>query len=321
MRQKECSLSKKVRKILVLGGSGFIGTHLCRRLLAENYLPVVFDRVPPSVKGVEFHCGDMSSIVDLWPSLLEGVAAVYHLAWTTKPQSANNDPLFDLQSNVATGIHMLDGIVRLSLRPRFIFVSTGGAVYGQAGSHPISEDFPANPLNAYGIGKLTLEHYLQLYHRLHGLDYLVFRPGNPYGEGQDPAGAQGAVAVFFGKMLHREPVNIWGDGEIVRDYLHIDDLVSALIAGLTYRPSWSAPRIFNIGSGKGVSLNQLVEMLEHVAGRSAQVIYMPARKADAPQIVLDIERARVNLGWVPKIPMGLGLKRTWDWIASSGIPL
>lgn len=310
-------MSIVVRKVLVVGGSGFIGSHLCRKLLAENYLPVVFDRVAPSVEGVEYHRGDMSTIADLWPSLLEGVVAVYHLAWTTKPQSANNDPLFDLQSNVAAGIHMLDGIARLSHSPRFIFVSTGGAVYGQAGSQAVPEDFPANPINAYGISKLTLEHYLRLYHRLHGLDYLVFRPGNPYGAGQDPAGAQGAVAVFMGKMFRGEPVTIWGDGEVVRDYLHIDDLVSALMAGLAYQPAVEAPRIFNIGSGRGVSLNELLQMLEWIAGRTAQVTYTPARKADVPKIVLDISRIRTHLGWEPKISMEQGLQRTWEWIVSS----
>lgn len=310
-------MSQVLRKVLVVGGSGFIGSQLCRRLLAENYLPVVFDRVSPSVEGVEYHRGDMSTIADLWPSLLEGVEAVFHLAWTTKPQSANNDPLFDLQSNVAAGIHMLDGIARLSRPPRFIFVSTGGAVYGQTGSQPVREDFPANPINAYGISKLTLEHYLRLYHRLHGLDYLVFRPGNPYGAGQDPAGAQGAVAVFMGKLFRGEPITIWGDGEVVRDYLHIDDLVSALMAGLAYRPEADAPRVFNIGSGRGVSLNELVKILGQIAGRPAQVTYTPARKADVPQIVLDISRIRTHLGWEPKISMEQGLRRTWDWIVSS----
>lgn len=310
-------MSEIVRKVLVVGGSGFIGSHICRQLLAENYRPVVFDRVAPSVEGVEFHRGDMSTIADLWPSLLEGVEAVFHLAWTTKPQSANNDPLFDLQSNVAAGIHMLDGIARLSHVPRFIFVSTGGAVYGQTGNQPVPEDFPANPINAYGISKLTFEHYLRLYHRLHGLDYLVFRPGNPYGEGQDPAGAQGAVAVFMGKLLRGEPITIWGDGEVVRDYLHIDDLVSALMAGLAYQPAPEAPRVFNIGSGRGVSLNELLKMLEQAAGRPAQVTYTPARKADVPQIVLDISRIGTHLGWAPEISMEQGLRRTWEWIVTS----
>ena len=310
-------MNRVIRKVLVVGGSGFIGSHLCRKLLAENYLPVVFDRVAPSVQGIEYHRGDMSTIADLWPSLLEDVVAVYHLAWTTKPQSANNDPLFDLQSNVAAGIHLLDGLAHLSHQPRFIFVSTGGAVYGQTGSVPVPEDHPTNPLNAYGISKLTLEHYLRLYHHLHGLDYLVFRPGNPYGEGQDPAGAQGAVAVFLGKILRGEAITIWGDGEVVRDYLHIDDLVSALVAGLAYHPTATSPRVFNVGSGRGVSLNQLVGLLEQASGRHAEVAYTPARKADVPQIVLDISRILEHLGWSPRIPMEQGLRRTWDWIVAS----
>ena len=305
------------RKVLVIGGSGFIGGHLCRRLLSQNYLPVVFDRVPPTVDGVEYHCGDMSGVADLWPSLLENVEAVYHLAWTTKPQSANNDPLFDLQSNVAGGVHLLDGMARLSHRPRLIFISTGGAVYGQTGSAPVPEDHLTNPLNAYGISKLTLEHYLRLYHHLHGLDYLVFRPGNPYGEGQDPAGAQGAVAVFLGKILRGEPITIWGDGKVVRDYLHIDDLISALVDGLAYRPMAASPRVFNVGSGRGVSLNELVGLLEQASGQRAEVAYTPARKTDVPRIVLDVSRIQAHLGWSPRISMEQGLRRTWDWIVAS----
>lgn len=305
------------RRVLVIGGSGFIGSHLCRRLLAEGRLPVVFDRVPPSVGGVEYHRGDMSGVADLWPSLLENMEAVYHLAWTTKPQSANNDPLFDLQSNVAGGVHLLDGMARLSHRPRLIFVSTGGTVYGQTGSTPVREDHPANPINAYGISKLTLELYLRLYHRLHELDYLAFRPGNPYGEGQDPAGAQGAVAVFLGKILRGEPITIWGNGEVVRDYLHIDDLISALVAGLDYRPAPDSPRTFNVGSGMGISLNQLIVLLERASGRRAEVTRAPARKTDVPQIVLDISLIRKHLGWSPIVSMEEGLKRTWNWIAAA----
>lgn len=310
-------MNAKTRRVLVIGGSGFIGTHLCRKLLSQGILPVVYDRVAPSVAGVEYHRGDMSSVADLWPTLLEEVEAVYHLAWTTKPQSANDDPLYDLQSNVVGSLHLLDGIARLKRQPRLIFISTGGAVYGQAGDAPIAEDFPALPLNAYGISKLTFEHYLRLYNRLHGLDYLVFRPGNPYGEGQDPAGAQGAVAVFLGRIVRDEEITIWGDGSVVRDYLHIDDLIAALVAGLSFQPAATGPRIFNVGSGQGVSLNELIRLLEKASGKKARVTYTPSRKADVPAVVLDIARIRQHLGWSPRITLEQGLRRTWEWIAAS----
>jgi len=302
------------RKVLVLGGSGFIGRRLCQELIEAGFRPVVFDRVPPGLPGVEYHQGDMVSVGDLWRPLLEDVEAVFHLAWTTKPQSANDAPFYDLQSNVLAGVHFLDSLVQLDKPPRLIFVSTGGAVYGIPRYQPMDELHPAHPVNAYGIGKLTFENYLALYRRLHGLDYLVFRPGNPYGEGQDPAGAQGAVAVFLGRLLQEQPIAIWGDGSVVRDYLYIGDLIDAFLRGIDYRPANDDERVFNVGSGEGLSLNRLVEVLGQVTGRPPRVDYRPARKADAPTVVLGIERIRRCLGWQPATPMAEGLARTWHWL-------
>lgn len=303
-----------MRKVLVLGGSGFIGRQLCLGLLRAGHQPIVFDRVSPDLPGVEFHPGDMVSIGDLWRPLLEEVDTVFHLAWSTKPQSANDSPYYDLQSNVLAGVHFLDCLVQLEQRPRLIFASTGGAVYGLPEYLPMDESHPLKPLNAYGIGKLAFERYLELYRRLHGLDYLVFRPGNPYGEGQDPAGAQGAVAVFMGRMLAGQPIVLWGDGEVVRDYLYVGDLVDALLDGMAYFPPESGMRTFNVGSGAGLSLNNLLQTLEQVTGCRPEVEYKPARKADAPAVVLDISNIRQCLGWQPKTALSDGLLRTWQWL-------
>jgi UDP-glucose 4-epimerase len=260
----------------------------------------------------------MVSVGDLWQPLLEEVDTVFHLAWTTKPQSANDSPYYDLQTNVLAGLHFLDSLVRLTKPPRVIFVSTGGAIYGPPDYLPVDEIHPTRPLNAYGIGKLTFERYLDLYQRLHGLDFLVFRPGNPYGEGQDPSGAQGAIAVFLGCLLVGKTISIWGDGEVIRDYLYIGDLVDALVKGVEYRPGLDEARIFNIGSGQGKSLNQLIASLATVTGRKPHVVYQAARKADTSAVVLDIALVSRCLNWRPATSLEYGLSATWEWLQHGG---
>jgi UDP-glucose 4-epimerase len=303
-----------MKKILVLGGSGFIGRRLCEGLIRAGYQPVVFDRVPPTMHGVEYHLGDMVSLVDLWRPLLEGVEAVFHLAWSTKPQSSNDAIYYDLQTNVLAGVHFLDCLVQIDRAPRLIFASTGGAIYGTPDYLPIDELHPTRPVNAYGIGKQTFERYLSLYRRLHGLDYLVFRPGNPYGEGQDPAGAQGAVAVFLGKMLAYQSIPIWGDGEVIRDYLYVGDLVDAFIRGINFLPKHDEERVFNLGSGIGLSLNQLLSKLSEVTGRKPLIDYQPSRKADSPAVVLDTTLVKRCLDWKPNMPLESGLRLTYEWL-------
>jgi len=300
---------------MLLGGSGFIGTHLTRCLIADGFSPVVVDWVRPALPGVEYHAAEMRTVADLMPGLLESVEAVYLLAWTTKPQAANQSPAYDLDSNVLAGLHFLDGLCKLQQRPQIVFISTGGAIYGAPERLPAPETACARPIGAYGIGKLAFEQYLELYRRLHGIDYVVVRPGNPYGEGQDPDASQGAVGVFLGKIARAEQIRIWGDGRVVRDYLYVGDLADGLRRVLDYRPAAvDAPRVFNLGSGEGVSLAQLVTRIAAVTGRGPDVCYEPSRPVDVPAIVLDCTRARELLGWNAATPLDEGLVRTWSWV-------
>jgi len=299
--------------VLLAGGSGFIGRHLAQKLIAENITPVVVDWVEPKIEGCEYRSADIRTLADLLPGLLEAVEAVYLLAWTTKPQSANDDPGYDLSSNVLAGVHLLDGMLKLTKRPRLIFVSTGGAVYGAVEQQPITEAVTPLPIGAYGLSKWTFEQYLMLYHRIHDLEYLIYRPGNPYGEYQDSTAGQGAVAVFLGKIARNETIQVWGDGNVVRDYLHISDLVEALYLGLEYRVK-DQQRIFNVGSGKGESLAELIELLRAVCAKEIAVEYLPGRKVDVPKVILDYSKAQKYLGWSPKIFMRQGLAQTWAWV-------
>jgi UDP-glucose 4-epimerase len=299
---------------MLLGGSGFIGSSLSKQLQDNGIQPVVVDLVKPSVHGVEYHAAALHTIADLSAELIQSVEAVYMLAWTTKPQTANQSPTNDLESNVLPSLHFLDHLISLKKCPKIIFVSTGGAIYGIPDCLPTPETACLSPIGAYGISKLAFELYLALYRRQHGIDYLVLRPGNPYGEGQDPSSSQGAIGVFLGCLKKKKPIHIWGDGSAIRDYLYINDLASAMVLALDYKPAEGGARVFNLGSGRGVSINDLLETMSSVTGIDPSVYHEPSRTVDVPANVLDCKLAETHLGWRATTPLAIGIARTWVWI-------
>lgn len=303
-----------VRRVLVTGGSGFIGGHLCEALSRDGFEPVVLDVVAPRTGSFEFHQGAVSDLGGRLGDLVDGVEAIYHLAWTTTPQSASDAPISDVESNIIGSLGLLDTLVRRPTRPRLIFLSSGGAVYGPAHTASIAEDHPTFPVNAYGVSKLAFEHYLRLYRHLHRLEYLVFRPSNPYGERQNPNANQGAVAVFLGKIAAGRPITIWGDGQVVRDYLYIGDLADGLARAMHYVPDSDDSRVFNVGSGEGTTLRELIAAMERVTGIAPEVVFTEPRKTDSSRVVLDIRRMAKEMGWTPATGLDEGLIRTWQWI-------
>jgi UDP-glucose 4-epimerase len=184
-------------------------------------------------------------------------------------------------------------------------------VYGIPRVLPIPELHETIPVCSYGIHKLTIERYLDLYHRLHGLEYCVLRMSNPFGERQRPDGAQGAVAVFLDRALRGERVEVWGDGSVIRDYIYVQDVARAFCQAIAYSGD---PRIFNIGSGRGVSLNDLLAAIESLLGRPVTRHYLPGRPFDVPVNVLDISQAETHLDWRPEFPFHEGLRRTLEWL-------
>ena len=301
---------------LVIGGNGFIGTHLVSDLQDQGVKVRVFDRYPskfvePS-KGVEYVTGDLGNHGAL-SEIVSDVDWVFHLAYTTLPKTSNDDPIYDVRSNLIDTIQLLQECSKSEVR-KFIFISSGGTVYGVPKEVPIKESHPTDPYCSYGITKLAIEKYLHVFYHLNGLDYVVLRVSNPYGEGQNPQGKQGAIAVFLGRVAKSESINIWGDGEVVRDYIYIDDVVTALIGAARYRAPDKEPRVFNIGSGGGYSLNELIAEIRRTVEAEVMVEYTPARALDVPVNVLDITLAKEKLNWRPSIDLRTGLTRTWSWI-------
>lgn len=301
-----------------MGGKGFIGSHLVDALLRANFPVKVFDRanIPPlndaaTAARVTWIDGDFTSDADVGAALAD-CDVCFHLVSTTLPQSSNADPVFDVETNVAGTLRMLNHAVRHGVK-KVIFISSGGTVYGIPRLVPIPEEHPTDPICSYGITKLAIEKYLHLYKTLHGLDYTILRLANPFGERQRTTAAQGAVAVFMGKVLRGDKIEIWGDGTVVRDYLYIGDAVAAMIKAVTYE---GPERIFNIGSGAGISLKDILSGIEQVTGRKANVHYAPARAFDVPVSVLAVDRARTALGWTPATPFAEGLRKMLAWMQS-----
>lgn len=305
------------KRCLVLGGRGFIGSHLVDALLVRGHYVRCFDRPQMAPLG-ETHLtnpnfelceGDLVSEAAVSDALV-GCEVCFHLVSTTLPKSSNADPVFDVESNVLGTVRLLTHAVESGLK-KVIFVSSGGTVYGVPTQLPIPETHPTEPVCSYGITKLAIEKYLGLFHQLHGLDYTVLRIANPFGERQRTYASQGAVAVFLGKVLRGEPVEIWGDGSVVRDYIHIADVVHALLMSLDQT---SDEHVFNIGAGCGRSLNELLDAIEKATGRLADRRYLPGRPFDVPVNMLCIERAKKSLGWSPKVNFDHGLEMFAAWL-------
>jgi UDP-glucose 4-epimerase len=304
-------------KALVIGGNGFIGSHFVDELLRLNWDVNVLDiqerRFGTMPANVHFIRGDLNQAY-LVREALTGVDVVFHLAWATIHETSNQDPSADVMINLIPAIHLFEACRQLNIR-KIVFTSSGGTVYGPAHTLPIPESHPKNPINGYGVTKLAVEKYLQMFHHLHGVDFAILRPSVPYGPLQNPLGRQGAVAVFLYRIANRLPITIWGNGEISRDYFYISDLVDALIASAVC--PLAETRIFNIGGAEEISLLQLVAYAEQVVGQTAQVEFLPARKFDATRIVLDTTLARQNLQWTPKVGIEAGLESTWKWMSAN----
>lgn len=306
-------------RCLILGGGGFIGSFLADRLLTLGYTVRIFERprvVPYRAFGrgerVEWCVGDFQSAADV-EAAVAGCNVVFHLVSTTLPKNSNDDPIYDVETNLVGTLRLLAAAVRCAVK-KVVFISSGGTVYGITSRIPISEEHPTDPLVSYGIAKLAIEKYLHLYWRLHGLDYCVLRVANPFGERQRVDTAQGAVAVFLSRALASEPIEIWGDGSVTRDYVYIEDVVDAFIRAMNHDGD---ARVFNIGSGEGRSLNELLTIMQDLLGRPVERRYLPPRKFDVPVNVLDINRARDVLGWEPGVSLREGLRRTLAWMLDS----
>ncbi|HAY32836.1 MAG TPA: NAD-dependent epimerase, partial [Bacteroidetes bacterium] len=288
--------------------------------LGSGYDVTVFDKLNFSKKNIQ-HIqdqikiieGDFNNEFDLINSL-QGVDYVFHLVSTTLPASSNDNPEYDAETNLISSLKLFKECVALKIK-KIIFLSSGGTVYGIPSEIPVKENYSANPVCSYGIIKRTIEEYLFLYNYLYGQQYYVFRLSNPYGERQNPNSSQGAIGVFLSKVIKNETIEIWGDGETVRDYIYVKDAVEVLAKSVS---ADTDVRVFNLSTGIGHTLNQIVETIGNVSGKKITPVFKKARKLDVPVNILDNSKVKNAFGWKPLTSIEEGIKNTFDYLIQQG---
>ncbi len=296
--------------IVVTGGNGFIGSHFVPRAVDRGHrITVVGNSAEPQIdhgRAFDFVEGGTNALAAM-PALLSSADLICHLASSSIPATATADPVGDIERNLSSTIRLLEAM-RASGNRRFMFMSSGGAVYGHPLRTPIAETHPLNPISAYGITKLAVEKYVTMYETLYGFETLTIRPSNPYGPGQGSLGQLGAVTTFVNKALAGERVDIFGDGSIVRDFIYVSDLTDLMLRALEA----GGRGVYNCGAGVGTSLNRLLAAIETALGTPIARNHRPARAFDPRAIVMEIERARGDFGWCPQVTLDQGIALTTD---------
>lgn len=308
-------------RILVTGGAGFIGSNVVDRFLELGHEVGVFDDlstgfrefVPAKARFFEGDLADAAAIdrciADFRPDV------VSHHAAQMDVRVSVTDPIRDARINVLGSIGLLQACTKHGVR-KVIYASTGGALYGEGRQLPATEDHPVNPESPYGASKHTVEHYLFMWKVLHGLDYTVLRYPNVYGPRQNPHGEAGVNAIFIGLMLEGKRPRIFGDGNAVRDYLFVSDVVDAQVLALEK----GSGEILNLGTGVGSSVNDIMRELKAILEFREDAIYDPPRAGEIQRIYLDASRAKRVLGWEPRVSFADGLRRTVEWTKANPLP-
>jgi UDP-glucose 4-epimerase len=308
-------------RILVTGGAGFIGSQVADRFVEAGHEVAVLDDlstgfrefVPPRARF--YHCDVRDAaavdgcIAEFRPEVVD-----HHAAQIDVRRSVE-DPGLDAQINVLGSLNLLRGCAARGVR-KVIYASTGGALYGEGRQLPATEDHPVNPESPYGVSKHTVEHYLYLWRLLHGLDYTVLRYPNVYGPRQNPHGEAGVNAIFIGLMLAGKAPHIFGDGEAVRDYLYVGDVVEANLLSLEK----GSGEILNLGTGVGTSVNDIVRELAAILDLRQPAVHEPPRPGEIQRIYLDASRAARVLGWQPRVAFSEGLRLTVDYFRRGSGP-
>lgn len=302
-------------KVLVTGGAGFIGSHVVDLFLAEGHQVVVVDDLSTGREEnlnpeAHFYRVDIRSPELEEVFIAEKPEVISHHAAKANVRESMEKPILYAEVNILGSLNLLELSRKYGVR-KIIYASTGGAVYGEPQYLPVDEDHPINPLDPYGASKHHVEHYLYLYRANYGLSYTVLRYPNVYGPRQDPYGEAGVVAIFANQMLRNHQAVINGSGEQERDFVYVGDVARSNLLALDRGNGG----IYNLGSGIGISINEIFDRLKAITGYKGDKVHGPPKPGEVFKIRLDASRARRDLGWVPQVSLEEGLRRTVEYFA------
>lgn len=332
------------KKVLVTGGAGFIGSHIVDLLIDNNYKVVIVDdlssgreeNINKKARFYKLNITDQKGLTEMFKQ--EKPDYVCHEAAQISVSFSVRNPLFDAQNNILGSLNLLQCCVNYQAKG-IVFASSGGTIYGEPEHFPIGEDCPFRPQSPYGISKVAIEHYLDFYQKNYKLNYVSLRYGNVYGPRQDPYGEAGVIAIFIEKMLKGEIPTINGDGEFIRDYIYVEDVAQANLLALQNMVELSKVvqekektkekekeiegkveataelkfKGFNLGTGRGVSVNEIFSLLKEITKFPHPANYGPPRAGDLRKNILDCRLIKEILGWQPKLDFSAGLEKTVNW--------
>jgi len=304
-----------LQDVLLIGGMGYVGRKLQEPLLKAGYKVHVIDRKAPEQKGnknIEFHeC--LLSNESLLRDVLQHCVTVFYLASDSVPTTTLRNPSREGELNLLPFLKFLDMFQDYSQK-HLVYLSSGGTIYGNPEVTPVDESCPVAPISYHGAGKAAIEAFLHACGSQGDNRITIIRPSNLYGPGQPYVSGFGIIRNMMEKLKQDQPVEIWGDGEIIRDYLYIDDFVRACLACIPPREQHKKIMMFNVSSGQRLSINELCDRIEEITRQQLKKIYRAGRAIDVKAVVLDYTRIRMELGWQPVVGINEGLKRTWEWI-------
>lgn len=302
----------------VIGGAGFIGRAVVSELLAQQRQVIVIGRqaqpktpLPAQVRYIASPGDNEDALLDILAQCNEIVS----LAYATVPQTSFQDPVHDILVNVPAAVRLFELAAKCNLR-KFVWISSGGTVYGHS-DQPMQDELHQNfPISPYGITKLTIEKYARLFYETKGLPVVCVRPSNAFGAGQRTDSGQGFIASAIAAVLDGRELNLFGEHGTVRDYLHVQDMAKGIVAALE---QGHPGEVYNLGSGKGLSNRQVLDALRPLvtaSGYKLRINTLPARPFDVPLSVLDSRKLAKHTGWQPQQEFKQALRQTWDWYLS-----